>query len=917
MADGSDARAALADLHDDYEVIRELGRGGTAVVYLARDRALQRDVAIKVIQPQFTADAEAVARFAREARTVAQLEHANIVTIYAVRRLSETNVALVMQYVPGLTATEALLRDGPFDADRARRVLADVAEALAYAHGQGIVHRDVKPENIFLDERTGRALLSDFGIARTITADGHAPVTMANVAIGTPAYMSPEQLDGSPVDGRSDVYSLGLAGWELLTGRRPWAGEAIYSVIYRQKHEALAPLDVLRPDLPGDLVRAIDVALAKDPRERWASAEHFLGALTGHPPPLPVRRTRRGPARAAGRPWYAPVPAAIANAPTLRWLRAAATPPSASVHRGPASDTVAAGDVPARRRVGNVTTALATHGRRYAPALLAVGIAVVAMFGATLSTAARPAARETREADAARGARVAALAGAVEPRAADSQGGRSDGISPDATPIAGMDLTTRLGPALTGEQQEPEQEPEQESTTSGAAADTAESAPPAPNANADAAAETLAVVGARSLSAPPPVAPPATAPAASPARPSAPPGTAPPETTATVTAPAVTGSAASALPASPPAADAAAAFRRTAIVAVAPGGAHTCALAADGGASCWGGNDRGQLGDGTTTRRATPTPVSGGLRFSAISAGLGHTCAVTGGGAAYCWGRNDRGQLGDGTRVTHPAPVRIVGGASFRSVRTGAAHTCALSTRGDAYCWGSDAFGQLGGGANPGTGLRPVRVAAPEARFVALAVGWNHTCALTTRRNVGCWGQNSAGQLGDGTYDDRAVPEPVAGNRQYDGIAAGAVHSCAVAAGTGEVFCWGKNDHGQLGTGTNADQPHPTRVAGDHRFASVTAGSMHSCALTTSGEAFCWGRNGYGQLGDGTTEDRSAPVRVQTDEPLAAVWASGSHTCATTAAGFTRCWGYNLDGQLGDGTRAHRSRPVAVGSPGG
>src|SRR3712207_5282001 len=163
----SDERAFPSELEAEYEVVRELGRGGMAVVYLARDRELRREVAIKVVQAQYAANAEVVARFAREARTVAALDHPNIVTLYAVRKLADGSLALVMQYVPGETLQQALERDGAFAFARARQILADVAHALSYAHARGIVHRDVKPENVFIDARTGRALLSDFGIARS------------------------------------------------------------------------------------------------------------------------------------------------------------------------------------------------------------------------------------------------------------------------------------------------------------------------------------------------------------------------------------------------------------------------------------------------------------------------------------------------------------------------------------------------------------------------------------------------------------------------------------------------------------------------------------------------------------------------------------------------------------------------------
>ncbi|HEX2189913.1 MAG TPA: serine/threonine-protein kinase, partial [Longimicrobiaceae bacterium] len=281
----------LRPLARRYQFVQELGRGGTATVYLARDRQLGRDVAVKVLHAQQVGDPETVSRMEREARTVARLDHSSIVTLYESRQLGDRTLALVMQYVPGGTLREVLRRDGPFPFDRAERVLRDLAEALAYAHGRGVVHRDVKPANIYLDEETGRALLADFGIARW--ADGEE-LTMEGTTIGTPTYMSPEQIDGGPVDGRSDLYSLGLVGYEMLTARRPWEGETIYSTIYRQKNEPIPPLEEARPGTPPRLRAAVEGALGKDPAERWASAEDFLARLSGmavaHPAPAPRPR---------------------------------------------------------------------------------------------------------------------------------------------------------------------------------------------------------------------------------------------------------------------------------------------------------------------------------------------------------------------------------------------------------------------------------------------------------------------------------------------------------------------------------------------------------------------------------------------------------------------------------------------------
>lgn len=216
----------LAELADEYALRGEIGRGGSAIVYLAQDRSLFRDVAIKVVRPRFVGSAdEAIARLEREARTVARLQHPGIVTVHAVKRLNDGGLALVMQFVPGRTLKQVIQDDGPFPPERAERVLRDIAEALAFAHAHGVVHRDVKPENVFLDATSGRALLSDFGIAHSTEFDSR--LTMDGAAIGTPAYMAPEQIDGAPANARSDLYSLGLVGWEMLTGERPWDGDAL------------------------------------------------------------------------------------------------------------------------------------------------------------------------------------------------------------------------------------------------------------------------------------------------------------------------------------------------------------------------------------------------------------------------------------------------------------------------------------------------------------------------------------------------------------------------------------------------------------------------------------------------------------------------------------------------------------------
>jgi uncharacterized protein YecT (DUF1311 family) len=278
----------LRPLAGRYTLLGELGRGGMAVVYRAREvGGAERDVAIKVVSRRYAGDDEAVRRFEREARTVAGLDHPNIVGTLAIEPLADDAVAIVTHYVPGVTLRGALREaGGPLDFSRVTAVLRDLAGALAYAHARRIVHRDVKPENVFLEAGTGRALLADFGIARPLDVD--SPLTVDGAALGTPTYMAPEQITGRGVDERTDVYALGLVGWEMLAGRRPWQGETLYAVLHRQQHDELPDIALLRPDIPAYLLAAVRGALAKQPSGRWRDGAEFLARLTPAPVALPA-----------------------------------------------------------------------------------------------------------------------------------------------------------------------------------------------------------------------------------------------------------------------------------------------------------------------------------------------------------------------------------------------------------------------------------------------------------------------------------------------------------------------------------------------------------------------------------------------------------------------------------------------------
>lgn len=301
----------------------------------------------------------------------------------------------------------------------------------------------------------------------------------------------------------------------------------------------------------------------------------------------------------------------------------------------------------------------------------------------------------------------------------------------------------------------------------------------------------------------------------------------------------------------------------TVYTAVSAGAQFTCSLSAGGGVQCWGRNSEGQLGDATFNQRTRPVDVFGlHSGVTAVATGGAHTCALTSGGGAKCWGYNHDGQLGDGTTTNRNTPVAVVGLSSgVAGIAAGDAHTCALTTSGGAKCWGDNSNGQVGDGTTTDR-TAPVGVSGMTSGVAALSAGQLHTCALTTGGGVKCWGYNNLGQLGDGSRTDSAEPVDVLGLQS--GIAAlevGAQHSCALTL-PGGVKCWGSNLAGQLGDDASGPiAPYPVDVCGDdpedpcqHTLsgvAAVTAGSAHTCAAMTDGRLMCWGWDGFGQLGDG------------------------------------------------------------------
>src|SRR6059036_856684 len=283
LSEPRDSRQTMADAlrHatlGEYEILAELGRGGIATVYLAHDLALDRKVAIKVLAPALLLMGEGmVERFKREARTAAALSHPHIIPIYAVKE-SEHVLYFVMKYVQG-RALDTVIRDvGTLPIPMVQTILAQVGDALGYAHRHGVIHRDIKSANIMLDE-DGRAVVTDFGIAKVVQAEG---LTMTGVTVGTPTYMSPEQCATRDVTGASDQYSLGVVAYEMLTGRLPFLGESTMAVMYAHFNARPRPVTELRSDCPPNLSTGVMRMLEKDPARRWPSMDDIV-AVCGRP----------------------------------------------------------------------------------------------------------------------------------------------------------------------------------------------------------------------------------------------------------------------------------------------------------------------------------------------------------------------------------------------------------------------------------------------------------------------------------------------------------------------------------------------------------------------------------------------------------------------------------------------------------
>ena len=357
----------------------------------------------------------------------------------------------------------------------------------------------------------------------------------------------------------------------------------------------------------------------------------------------------------------------------------------------------------------------------------------------------------------------------------------------------------------------------------------------------------------------------------------------------------------------------------SAVTSISAGADHACAVTSGQGVDCWGGNEYGQLGDGTTTGRPTPVQVQG-LRGPAVavSAGLDETCALLQtrnslhGGVVQCWGLNSLGQLGNDTiGGSSPVPELVGGLSGVVSISVGADHACALLYTATVKCWGADSDGEDGDGGGFGTNrATPVPVTGLTG-VNSVSAGDDYTCAVRVAVAVKCWGDGVSGQLGDGTFRSSGFPVSTVPTEQALSVAAGGGQTCTVTD-TGGVDCWGRDDQGQLGTAAGPNQRFPRGVNRLGVVDSVSTGAADTCVVNSAPAVQCWGYNADGELGYPATYHPSAGApRPETAYGATAVTAGYDSTCALLLGGSVQCWGANGSGQLGDGT----TMPAIFGGP--
>ncbi|NDK90971.1 protein kinase [Gordonia desulfuricans] len=750
-----------------YRVIGLLGAGGMGQVYLVEHPALGRREALKIVSP--TGDADFGERFTNEARTAASLDHPGIVTVYAYG-VENGSAWFTMRYLDGadLGGSGAL---PPKDVDH---IVTRAAEALDYAHGRRVIHRDIKPANIVItrDEQghPDRVTVLDFGIARLIDAP---KMTATNAFIGTLTYAAPETLSGAPADPASDQYALACTAFELLTGTAPFRGDTPGALITGHVTGPVPRIGERAPMLAG-LDPVFVRALAKNPADRFGSCREFaaaLGAASAGLPPVAATAVG-GPSGPRGTQTFTPPP--IQGIPPAQGLPPVqAIPPVQSVPPGaPLSSTPGMAPYPGTVRPAWQTPpphqpygppsgpTPPTGGSKNRTGLIVGAVAGVLVLLAAITGIAVWAANSGGSDTHADDTTV------VDP---STSGAPTSGAPTDSTTVAAGEWASI---ATDGQSSCALRDGSvycwgsNDRGTLGDGTTTSHSTPTRIPGLSDVTAIAMGGLGSAcaisdgdvfcwgaNLV-----------------------GGAPSEYHSPTRVDGVTDASAISV------------------------GLATCAIS-NGDLYCWGNNVYGQTGDPAATGfQKTPTKVSGLNDVRAVSANTNNTCAVTGDGAAWCWGKNDQGQVGDGTTTVRKTPTRVSGLTGVSAIDTGLDSMCAIAD-GTPWCWGNNGSGQLGNGTEQSSST-PVRVGGVSgARAIATVI--SGACASTGAGDVWCWGSRSSAS--------NHTAAQVSGIRGVTDLTSGSVNLCAV--GSSQLYCWGLNSQGQLGDGsTDSSINEPVRV---------------------------------------------------------------------------------------------------------
>ncbi|MCL2825705.1 MAG: hypothetical protein FWD57_17065, partial [Polyangiaceae bacterium] len=344
---------------------------------------------------------------------------------------------------------------------------------------------------------------------------------------------------------------------------------------------------------------------------------------------------------------------------------------------------------------------------------------------------------------------------------------------------------------------------------------------------------------------------------------------------------------------------------------LAAGDRHTCAVTSAGALKCWGSNIFGLIDKSKDTKLIPVQVPSLSANVKAVSTGYDRTCVLKTDGNVYCWGHN---YDGDGPGDYSDIPTQVNGfNTSVVTIASGRHHHCAITATRAVYCWDRNSAGQGGIDSHDSSGTAK-QVLGLDAGAISITGGATHSCAVMNPQGPLCWGSNAFGQLGDSTTTQSLVPVAVVGlDEDLAAVSAGDNHTCGITSG-GDVFCWGQNTLGQLGDGSTDPRTSPTKVMEiGARAIAISAGAMHTCVLTENGTVKCWGGNSNGQIGNGTTSNQLVAVEVSAlGSGIHAVSAGQNHTCAQTASRTVKCWGANTMGQLGSGSSGSSFVPVDV-----